>query len=287
MPKWYCSNWWITRTSTSGSKLSMPRYRAILSYDGTPYQGYQRQRDGVPTVQGVVEAALARINRGVPVTVWAAGRTDTGVHATGQVIAFDLNWTHTEVALMRALNANLPDSVAVTALSPTQAAFHPRFDALKRAYRYTVVCAPHPIPMLRHRAWVWQHGPLNVDAMQAAAAHLLGKHDFASLGMPPQGTNTVRTVAESWWEAGDSLPAYLADGFVRLTWLHYHIAADAFLYRMVRRTVGLLVDVGRGKRHPDSIPDVLARAQIVSDVKIAPPQGLVLTRVWYPESPTS
>lgn len=249
----------------------MTRYRGRLQYDGTAFQGYQRQRDGVPTVQGALEAALARIS-GAPVTVYGAGRTDAGVHASGQVIAFDLAWSHGAEALMRAVNANLPESVVIAQLAPTDDDFQPRFGAMWREYAYTLVVSPHRLPLMRHRAWV-VHYPLDVERMDAAAAQISGERDWGALGTPPQGDNTVRHILRSLfvWERGGSYPTAV-----------YTIRANAFMYRMVRRTVGMLVDVGRGKLTLSAMQAIIDRAVVTSTVPIAPPQGLVLTQVAYP-----
>lgn len=249
------------------------RIRAILAYDGTHYLGFQRQAEGVPTVQGVVEEALMRIC-GQHVTVIGAGRTDAGVHASGQVIAFDLpTWAHGEAALLRALNANLPPDVGISALAQAAPRFHPRFDAQSRTYTYTIVCAPHPLPLHRHTAWVVNR-QLNFEQMQRVCAFLEGRRDYGALGTPPQGESTTRTITHATWER-------TADG--NLLWLRFRITADAFLYRMVRRTVGMCYDVGRGKLSPEDFREILERAQVASNVTIAPPQGLVLTAVAYTE----
>ncbi|MEO0562813.1 MAG: tRNA pseudouridine(38-40) synthase TruA [Chloroflexota bacterium] len=251
------------------------RYRATLAYDGAPFLGYQRQVDGTPTVQGTVEAALTRINGGESVTVYAAGRTDTGVHATGQVIAFDLAWRHGTDRLLRAVNGNLPDSVALLDVCETDPDFQPRFNALHRTYRYTLVSAPVRKPLLRHTTWVTQH-PLEADRMREAAGLLRGKRDWGALGKPPVGDNTVRDLHGVWLATEKRHDEH---------WLVFTVRANAFLYRMVRRTVGMLYDVGRGRLGLDAFERMLDRAQIDSGVTIAPPQGLVLTRVVYPGDP--
>jgi tRNA pseudouridine38-40 synthase len=252
------------------------RYRATLAYDGTAFQGFQRQRDGVPTVQGAVEAALAALCGGGYVVVRGAGRTDTGVHATGQVVAFDLDWTHGSRALYHALNANLPPSVAVTHVSEAADGFHPRFDAVRRAYRYRLLLADHPLPLERHTAWVVlrERCQWALKDAQAAAATLPGTRDFGALGKPPQGTNTVRTVYHSalTWQP------YTDGDAIAVT---YTIEANAFLYRMVRRTVGMLYDVALHRLMPDDFARLLAAGTVAQGVTIAPPQGLVLTRVMY------
>lgn len=247
------------------------RYRGTLAYDGTNFQGFQRQKDGVPTVQSAVEVAIAHFNRGVRVPVIPAGRTDTGVHATGQVIAFDLDWKHDARALLRAINSKLPLSIALHDLSEADPDFHPRFDAQRRQYRYTIVVSPVRQPLIRNRAWVVWYD-LDLAALEAAAAEIIGQRDFAALGTPPQGNNTVRSVFVSEWAASER-----EEG----AQLVYTIEANAFLYRMVRRTVGMLIDVGRGALTVDDLRVVLETAQIATGVTVAPPQGLVLTQVTY------
>jgi len=175
------------------------RFRATLAYDGTAYQGFQRQAGGAPTIQGEVEAAIARIT-GQVVTVIGAGRTDTGVHATGQVIAFDLVWPHEAVQLMNAINAHLPPDIALQDIAQHEG-FHPRFDALTRLYSYYILPVRQRFPMHRSRTWQLR-APLDAAAMQAAAALLVGRHDFAALARRP----AVKTRCErSYDRAGKRL----------------------------------------------------------------------------------
>ncbi len=249
----------------------MTRYRALLSYDGTAYLGFQRQAGNAPTIQRAVEQALAGVT-GQVVTVLGAGRTDTGVHATGQVIAFDVEWAHGAGALGRAVNAHLPDDIALWAVVQHDG-FHPRFDAQSRTYQYTVALAPHRLPLLRHRAW-WLRAELDGGAMAEAAGQLVGARDFGAFGRPPQGENTVRTVFVSEWTTADRL---------RYTEWVYAIEADAFLQHMVRRIVGALVDVGRGFLSVDGFAALLASGTLRQKGSIAPPQGLVLEYVRYPD----
>lgn len=246
------------------------RYRAALAYDGTNYQGFQRQANGHKTIQGTVEQVIRDIT-GQAATVTGAGRTDSGVHATGQVIAFDVTWQHGDEALLNALNANLPDDIALQDLRP-QPDFHPRFDALSRMYRYCVVQAAQPQPLLRYYAWRVYH-PLNVDAMNRAGALLVGEHDFAAFGQPPVGENTIRTVFVSRWSASRQPYGWMLD---------YEIEANAFLHRMVRRIVGALVDVGRGALTTGDFNRILESADIGRSKRMAPPQGLILEKVRYP-----
>jgi tRNA pseudouridine38-40 synthase len=247
----------------------MIRYRATLAYDGSAYYGYQVQPDK-PTVQGFVEAAVARV-LGIVTTVWAAGRTDTGVHATGQVIAFDAVWKHEDATLLRAINACLPDDIALQDLTQ-QANFHPRFDALSRTYRYGIAVVHVRQPLLARRAWQL-HYPLDEVAMQDAANHIIGEHDFAAFGNPPQGENTVREVFRSEWLI-EPLP--IGKRFI------YEVEATAYLHHMVRRLVGTQVAVGRGLLSLEAFVALLKSADLSQNKWIAPPQGLTLTQVHYP-----
>lgn len=248
----------------------MTRYRATLAYDGTAYQGFQRQAQGIPTIQGAVEDAVFRVTQQTA-TVIGAGRTDTGVHATGQIIAFDVEWTHEDRDLLRALNALLPDDIALQDIRQ-QEGFHPRFDASSRLYRYMVVEANQRQPLLVRTSW--QVRPvIHLEAMQTAAQMLIGKHDFAAFGTPPQGENTVRDVFRSAWDAQQH-------SFGRR--LVYEIEATAFLQHMVRRIVGMLVEVGRGRLDVSEFEHIFHRADLSLTKAVAPPQGLFLERVFYP-----
>ncbi|MBI5668741.1 MAG: tRNA pseudouridine(38-40) synthase TruA [Chloroflexi bacterium] len=250
----------------------MMRYRATLAYDGTAYEGFQRQAQGRPTIQGVVEQALAQVT-GQPVTVIGAGRTDSGVHATGQVIGFQVEWSHGTEALLRAVNASLPPDIALQDLSPAPPGFHPRFSARSRLYRYDVAQTAQRQPLLWHRAWQVR-GELDGAAMQQAASLLLGEHDFAAFGRPPHGDNTVRTVYRSEWT---QQPAPFG------TWWSYRIEANAFLQHMVRRVVGALVAVGQGRLTVADFESYFRRADLSGLKRLAPPQGLTLEAVRYEE----
>lgn len=246
------------------------RYRATLAYDGTAYEGFQRQAEGRQTIQGEVEQALGRVI-GQPVTVIGAGRTDSGVHATGQVIAFNADWRHGADALLRAINANLPPDIALQDLSPALPGFHPRFSARSRLYCYDVAQTAQRQPLLRNRAWQVRD-ELDGEAMRQAAALLLGEHDFAAFGRPPQGENTVRRVYRSEWE---QQPTPFG------TWWTYRIEANAFLQHMVRRVVGALVAVGQKRLTVAEFDDIFRRADLSGMKWLAPPQGLTLEAVRY------
>jgi tRNA pseudouridine38-40 synthase len=242
------------------------RYRATVAYDGTAYKGFQRQANTPDTVQEVLELALARIGASSP-CVLGAGRTDAGVHAIGQVIAFDLAWSHPIEALGRALNANLPADVVICDVQETDERFHPRYEAVSRKYVYTIYIAKTSNPF--RRLYVWQHAqPLNIVEMQKASASLVGSHDFASFGSPPVGTNTVRVVSEAHWtETGDEL--------------RFTIRANSFLYRMVRSIVGTLAFVGQGRMTVSDFEGILAACNRRLAGPSAPPQGLALVEVQY------
>jgi len=245
----------------------MERYQVILAYDGTGFRGYQRQVKA-RTVQGVFEAALQKLGW-TGRAILAAGRTDTGVHASGQVVAFDLEWAHKPEELCAALNANLPEDIAAKAARVTEADFHPRYDAVMRTYRYCIVSQPNRQPLLERYAWrVWPS--VEFELLQGAALLLLGAHDFAAFGTPPRRRgSTWRTVFHALWS--NSEPE-----------LDFEIRADAFLYRMVRRLVSFQVEIGQGKRPLDDLAQCLAEPPVSLVQGLAPPQGLTLVEVTYP-----
>jgi tRNA pseudouridine38-40 synthase len=249
----------------------MARYQIILAYDGTGFLGSQRQA-GSRTVQVELEKALKKIG-------WAgrsillAGRTDTGTHASGQVAAFDLNWRHGTEKLQKALNARLPDDMAVWKTCLTEDDFHPRFDATSRCYRYRLFCSPQRDPLRERYAWrVW---PEVMDLEQLAGLWI-GTHDFGLFGSAPRpSTSTVRDVFSAGWRAvGDE-------------W-NFEIRGNAFLYRMVRRLVYTQVAVGQGrlsartlKRALDDDPEAREEARKEIPAGLAPARGLTLVEVFY------
>jgi tRNA pseudouridine38-40 synthase len=244
----------------------MSRYRAVVEYDGTEFLGFQRQAQG-RTVQGELEHGLRQIGwQGT--AVLGAGRTDTGVHAAGQVIAFDLAWRHGEAVLLRALNANLPPDMSAKTVAACAPGFHPRYEARARRYRYTLYTAPVRSPLRARYAW-HVAAPLDLDALQAASALLLGAHDFATFGIDPDnGVNTVRTVSVAEWRrAGDELT--------------FDIQAEAFLYRMVRSVVGALKLVGAGELSVAALAGILQARDRAQCPPLAPPHGLCLLSVIY------
>lgn len=246
----------------------MARYKIVLAYDGTNFSGMQRQARR-RTVQGEVEIALRQLGWQAQ-SLLHAGRTDAGVHATGQVIAFDLDWRHTSQDLLRALNALLPEDVAGQRAEAVSPEFHPRYEALARHYTYRVYCQPQRHPLRERRAWrVWP--PLELKPLQRASRALVGSHDFASFGRPQKKDGpTVREVFRAEWaQEGDTF---------RFTY-----EANAFLYHMVRHTVAHLAAVGQGRAAVESIQALLQNPQPGAVQDLAPACGLELTEVRYPD----
>ncbi len=247
---------------------SVNRYQATVEYDGTDFLGYQIQAKG-RTVQGEIERCLQQITQ-TTVRIDGAGRTDAGVHATGQVIAFNVTWRHTLNDLHRALNATLPYDIVITDLKLTLSTFHPRFQALNRTYEYKVVNQQWP-SVLQQRYTHHVSNPLAVDAMNEASKTLIGTHNFASFGKPPQGNNTVRNIMFAKWFVLDN------------NCLMFRITANAFLYRMVRKVVGTLIQVGLNRLTVDDVKNILAVQDLTQSAPPAPARGLCLVKVTYPE----
>jgi len=254
------------------------RVRALVAYDGTDYSGFQRQV-GVPTVQEALETALGEVTQ-ESVSVWAAGRTDAGVHAQGQVIAFDTAWRHGVEDLQRAMNAVLPADAAVRELEVARSGFHPRYDARSRRYRYLVHHAPVRSPIAR-RFSLYMPYPLDMGAMQRAADMLVGEQDFATFGQAPQGEITVRRVASAVWRDATWLCSGSGAGRGEGRFLAFDIEANAFLYRMVRSIVGTLLDVGQGRMSVGDFEEALKSCERGQAGRTAAPHGLCLVHVNY------
>ena len=256
--------------------------RGLVAYDGTDYKGFQFQNDSA-TIQGELENALASIAR-FEQRVIGAGRTDTGVHASGQVIAVRVVWNHAVQALQRAWNVHLPPTIRVRDLQIAEASFHPRFSAISRTYRYMVYhnrADLEELPMyspLTDRYALYENRPLDRQAMNVAAQFLVGRHDFATFGRPPQGSNTVRDVLQARWRAIESSDVELSYPGQPLV---FTIVANAFLRHMVRNIVGSLLTVGRGVWQPTDIERILPACDRSQSAPPAPPNGLVLHHVDY------
>ena len=246
----------------------LQRYYAIVEYDGTDFSGYQFQPNK-RTVQGQLESVLTRLV-GVDLRVDCAGRTDTGVHAIGQVIAFNLLWKHDLRDLHRALNALLPKDIVVKKLGLIVETFSPRFDALTRSYRYTVDNQAWP-NVLQKRYAYHVTSLLNIEAMNDAAQYLVGTHDFASFGKPTHGESTTRQVIQAKW-------------FAQGSQLRFDITANAFLYHMVRNIVGTLVQVGLGRLQANQVKEILFARSLKAGSYTAPAHGLCFMHVTYPET---
>lgn len=244
------------------------RYALTLSYDGSQFYGWQKQTDNVATVQKSLETALSNI-AGHSISVTAAGRTDTGVHATAQVVHFDSSATRPLSAWVRGVNAHLPDGIAVLHAQIVASHFHARFDANGRHYRYVLQSAPVRSPLLYGRAG-WTHYPLNLSNMQLAAELLHGEHDFSSFRAAQcQAKSPIKTLYHTH-----------ISGSPELINLDFH--ANAFLHHMVRNIVGALVYVGSGRMTVAEFSQLL---QTRSRLKAPPtfmPDGLYLTGIDYP-----
>ena len=239
------------------------RCRIDLSYDGTDFHGWARQ-PGLRTVQGTLEAALATVLRVPEVSVTCAGRTDTGVHARGQVVHVEVEY---DEKLIRRLNGLLPPDLRVAAIAPAPEGFDARFSAIWRRYAYRVTDVPAD-PLTRSHVLAWPR-PLDHEAMDKAAAALTGLHDFAAFCKAREGATTIRTLQELGWSR---------DGDV----LTGHVRADAFCHHMVRSLVGCLLQVGEGKRPVSWPAEILAAGVRDPGVPVAPAHGLTLEEVGYP-----
>jgi tRNA pseudouridine38-40 synthase len=243
----------------------MERYQLILAYDGTLFSGYQRQGNK-RTVQLVLEEALRQLDW-CEDSILAAGRTDSGVHASGQVITFDLEWKHSPVDLRNALNARLPEDISILDVTIASTEFHPRFDALLRTYEYQIYFSPARNPLKNRTAWrIWPE--IEIEKLQEAAPCFLGIHDFSSFGGPMKpGASTIREVHESKWQQ-------VTGG------LAYRVTANAFLYHMIRRSVWQQVLFAKGRITLQDLQDGIEKAAPLPP-GMAPPNGLNLVKVIY------
>jgi tRNA pseudouridine38-40 synthase len=243
----------------------MERYQVVIAYDGTHFEGFQRQ-GRARTVQAEIETALRQIGwQGE--TILAAGRTDSGVHASGQVIAFDLEWKHSTDALTRALNANLPSDVAARRTWTAPAEFHPRYAAQARSYCYRLFCQPQRDPLRERYSWrVWP--AIELSSLNEAAKNLPGRRDYSPFGMAmsPEGS-TIRTIFRAGWEA-------TSEG------LQFKITGDAFLYHMVRRLVYLQTLIGQERYELIGFCAGLNEGK-AQPPGLAPAAGLTLEKVCF------
>lgn len=238
-----------------------------LEYDGTAYNGWQRQRTG-QGVQQRVEEALS-IVADETIDVICAGRTDTGVHASGQVVHFDTSSERSSRGWLLGANSNLPDDISVTWAQRVDDSFHARFSATARSYRYLILNRLERSALYRHRAW-WVYDPLDAERMHVAAQALLGRHDFSAYRAAAcQASTPVREITAIAVSRND-------------VWILLHVTANAFLQHMVRNITGTLVAIGRGDEPEDRVATVLDSRDRSAGGVAAPPQGLTLVNVEYP-----
>lgn len=244
----------------------MSTYKLTLEYDGTRYAGWQNQPNQ-STVQQAIEQALAQITQ-IHIPIIAAGRTDAGVHAKGQVISFQSDKPLSPYEWIRALNGLLPPDISVQQAVEVPDTFHARYSALGKIYEYRILRAPHRSALDRYRLW---HVPqaLDLEAMKEAVTYFLGTHDYSSFQNSPTDTkNPICTLKTFTVEQEDTL--------IRL-----QVEANRFLKQMVRSIVGTLGEVGLGKRQPSDIKQILEAVDRRAAGKTAPPQGLYLVKVLY------
>jgi len=239
-----------------------------LEYDGTAYNGWQRQRTG-EGVQARVEEALAKVaNENIDVI--CAGRTDTGVHASGQVVHFDTNSERDSRGWLLGANGNLPDDVSVVWACPVDDSFHARFSATSRSYRYHILNRLERSALHRHRAW-WVYDPLDAERMHAAAQALVGKHDFSAYRAAGCQASTPNREITAFSVARER------------NWITLDVTANAFLQHMVRNITGTLMAIGRGDESVEWAAAVLASRDRKRAGAAAPPHGLTLVGVDYPD----
>lgn len=252
--------------------IIVPPQRIALGveYKGARYRGWQRQQPGVRSVQETLEDALSEV-AAAPIALHCAGRTDCGVHATGQVVHFESPVARPLKAWVMGTNANLPSDISVTWVKPVSNEFHARFSAMARRYRYVIYNDPIRPAHLAEEV-TWNHRPLRIEPMREAAQVLLGTHDFTSFRAKAcQAKSAIKTIHHlRLWQSG------------RLIVLD--IRANAFLHHMVRNIVGSLIVVGNGKQAPEWVAEVLALRDRSRAAPTFMPDGLYLARVDYPDT---
>ncbi len=240
-----------------------------IEYDGSRFKGWQLQRHGVRTVQGELEAALSRV-AAHPVRVTCAGRTDTGVHAAGQVVHFDTTARREPRNWVLGANVNLPDDVAVSWATAVDEGFHARFSAQSRSYRYLILNRSTRSSLLVGRV-TWSHRPLDAAVMHRAGQALVGSHDFSSYrALACQAKSPERTL-------------YSLDVVRHGELVELRVHANAFLHHMIRNIAGVLMTIGRGEQGAEWAAAVLEMRDRTRGGVTAPPDGLYFERVWYPE----
>jgi len=244
----------------------MALYQVRISYDGTDFFGFQRQLN-CRMVQGEIETAIRKIGW-EEISIKGAGRTDTGVHANGQVISFSLQWNHSTSELLRAMNKHLPNDISANSAVKPDVGFHPRYHVTAKTYRYQIYFSPYPEALLERYGWrIWPW--INLENLQSISELFVGKHEFQLFGKPPskQGA-TVRTIQSvDWNHARDDR-------------VNFRIVGKSFLYHMVRRIMFIVIRAGQGRVTPDAILNSLEGKGSLP-TGIAPAKGLFLEKVEY------
>ena len=242
------------------------RYRIEFSYDGTNFNGYQIQPK-LRTVQGELEKAISYLNRQTKTEVVASGRTDKGVHAIGQVAHFDLNIEISLDKIKRGLNSNLPEDIHINCVKKVSKNFHARFSSKKKEYIYKINVGEYN-PMMRN--YIYQYNrSLDISAMRKGLKMFEGMHDFTSfVSSEDERENKVRTIYKT--------NLTLKNGIIEISF-----QADGFMKYQVRNMVGLLIDIGKGKRNVDDVMKIIERKDRRTSSKTASPEGLYLKKVWY------
>ena len=258
-----------TTAAATIAAASISRIALGIEYNGARYRGFQRQQEGIASIQEVLEQAISRVAN-TPINVFVAGRTDAGVHASGQVVHFDTSVTRSMDAWMLGTTANLPKDISVTWAKEVPESFHARYKAFARRYRY-VIYNDLIRPAHLNEEVTWNYRPLDIDKMQEAANHFLGKHDFTSFrALQCQAKSPIKTIEH-----------FKIIRFGKLIILD--IKADAFLHHMVRNFAGLLMTIGAGERSPLWAKEALEALDRTKAGVTAPPYGLYLVNVEYPE----
>ncbi len=254
----------------SSSKVNLRNFKLIIEYDGATFKGWQRQGQGERTVQGELEKILAKIFKVDAVTTIASGRTDSGVHALGQVVSVKAETRMKPKDLQYALNAWLPKDIAVLKVQEVDLNFHAQYSVKEKTYRYLILNREHPSVMMRERSLFYPH-QINITLMRKAAKVLIGKHDFKSFqafDLLRADKNTVRTVQKITVASHDE-------------WIIIEVTADGFLYKMVRNMVGMLLAVGRGQVTVKEVAVILKAKDRNKAATTAPAHGLSLLKVVY------
>ncbi|MFE4077601.1 MULTISPECIES: tRNA pseudouridine(38-40) synthase TruA [Peribacillus] len=245
----------------------MPKYKCVIAYDGTDFAGYQVQPEK-RTIQSEFEAVLAQMHKGTIIKVTASGRTDSGVHAKGQVLHFESPLTFPTENWIKAFSALLPTDIIALEVDIVPDDFHARFHTTGKEYRYIVARSKLRDPFKRNYAYHYPY-PLNMEAIREAISYLIGTHDFTSFcSAKTEVVDKVRTIKEMDFEESDDF-------------LVFRFVGEGFLYNMVRILVGTLLDVGSGKMSPHDMSGILDKKDRSFAGKTAPAQGLYLWKVFY------